>query len=190
MLDALSLLLIAAAVAAVAWAALTAYRANESLSSSDEAASCDAMLEAHLRSSPVHLMSGALFDVANVDPTDLARILDALQRKRLLRPLADDNREVFKKLSAMVIDAIDAMPEKDVELLNTRSLYETNNQANIDRSRVREVGNALERTVGRLPVKEMERTIKESSMGRRLFERSRARGTESSSYEKGRYQNA
>ena len=176
MLDALSLLLIAAAVAAVAWAALTAYRANESLSSSDEAASCDAMLEAHLRSSPVHLMSGALFDVANVDPTDLARILDALQRKRLLRPLADDNREVFKKLSAMVVDAIDAMPEKDVELLNTRNLYETHNYVARQQEKGRQINidnywsRVLERIVGRLPVKEMERTIKESSMGRRLFE--------------------
>lgn len=107
----------------IVYATRCACTKKESLGPTAGHLSCDAMLEHHLRNSPTHLVSGALLDVANIDPKDISRVFDALRRKGLITPVAEDNRRIFSKLSALVVEAIDAMSERDVELLNTAALF-------------------------------------------------------------------
>ena len=81
-----------------------------------------AQLEAHARDSPLHRLESSILTVANVDPADVAGIVAALRRKRLIRPISDLNSVVFKKLADVLVEFIDGMTRDEVYVLNSRSL--------------------------------------------------------------------
>lgn len=100
---------------------LRALEAHPDLSQrGDELPSCQAMLIAHERSSVLHALEEAGIDVAGIDPTDISRVVDAMQNRGLLVPFADDNRKIFSRISKLFVETVNGMSEEDVAVLNTR----------------------------------------------------------------------
>lgn len=89
----------------------------------DKRETCAGILEKHLRSSPAHTLERVGLLATGVDPADISKGLDAILKKGLVVPVADDNREVFAKLSKRVVKAIDGMSPEDADALNTRRLF-------------------------------------------------------------------
>jgi hypothetical protein len=109
-----TLLIIAAFACAIAISVLiSGYRAQSLL---------DARIDAHVLSSPVHIVEDILFDIAGVDPMSFGNIYKALRDKKMFRAVDDRAGPLAAAISTEITAFVRGLSKDEVAYLNTRNL--------------------------------------------------------------------
>ena len=114
-----------------------------------------ARLDAHVRDSPMHKLEASLLALTGVDPQDVINIVEALRRKKLIRPVSIHNAVRSKKIADILVAHINQMSDADIKLLNTKTIAQITTIAKPSAAEnvQRQINAALKRSIQKLEPK-------------------------------------